>query len=99
LAFGVYKMSKVNILLRRMAPMWMLLFTALPGSAWAADSYRWFHVTIETPWAIFIFLLPMVLTPLVLMAILYWRFAGRSDEEKNRGRGSRKTEKTESSPR
>lgn len=46
-------------------------------SVFAADSYRWLHVTIDTPWAIFIFLLPMVLIPVVLMAILYWRFAGK----------------------
>ncbi len=43
----------------------------------ATDSYRWLHVTIETPWAIFIFLLPMVLLPAVLMAILYWKFSGK----------------------
>ena len=43
----------------------------------AADSYRWLHVTIDTPWAIFIFLLPMVMLPPVLMAILYWRFSGK----------------------
>lgn len=51
------------------------------GDALAADSYRWLHVTIDTPWAIFIFLLPMVLIPVVLMAILYWRFAGKSRNE------------------
>jgi len=43
----------------------------------ATDSYRWLHVTIDTPWAIFIFLLPMVLLPAILMAILYWRFSGK----------------------
>ncbi|MDH5231812.1 MAG: hypothetical protein OEY38_17260 [Gammaproteobacteria bacterium] len=43
----------------------------------ATDSYRWLHVTIDTPWAIFLFLLPMVLLPAILMAILYWRFAGK----------------------
>lgn len=48
-----------------------------PGMSMAADSYRWLHVTIDTPWAIFIFLLPMVLIPVVLMAILYWRYAGK----------------------
>jgi hypothetical protein len=51
--------------------------TLVPGSAWAVDSYRWLRVSIDTPWAIFIFLLPMVLVPVVLMAILYWRFAFR----------------------
>lgn len=45
--------------------------------AWAVDSYRYLHVTIDTPWAIFLFLLPIVLSPFILMAFLYWRFAGR----------------------
>ena len=49
----------------------------MPQQVLAADSYRWLTVTIDTPWAIFIFLLPMVLTPIILMAILYWRFAMR----------------------
>lgn len=48
----------------------------------ATDSYRWLHVTIETPWFIFIFLLPMVLLPAILMAVLYWKFAGKKKEEK-----------------
>ncbi len=43
----------------------------------ATDSYRWLHVTIDTPWAIFLFLLPMILLPVVLMALLYWKFAGK----------------------
>ncbi len=51
------------------------LFGMGVSSAHAVDSYRWLHVTIDTPWAIFLFLLPMVLVPVVLMAILYWRFA------------------------
>jgi len=40
----------------------------------AADSYRYLHVTIDTPWAIFIFLLLIILFPFVLTAILYWYF-------------------------
>ncbi len=52
-----------------------LLLAGQLGVAHAADSYRWLHVTIDTPWAIFIFLLPMVLIPIVLMAILYWKYA------------------------
>lgn len=52
-----------------------ILYSA--GASAATDSYRWLHVTIETPWAIFIFLLPMVLLPAILMAILYWRFSGK----------------------
>ncbi len=52
----------------------------LPFEAFAADSYRWLRVSPETPWAIFVFLLPMVLIPIVLMAILHWRYAGKSKQ-------------------
>ena len=41
----------------------------------AVDSYRYAHVTIDTPWAIFIFLLVIILVPFILMAILHWHFA------------------------
>ncbi len=62
------------------------------GTVWAADSYRWLHVTIETPWAIFLFLLPMVLVPVVLMAILYWRFAIMGAGKKGeRGEGNKES--------
>ena len=44
------------------------------SSAWASvDSYRFFHVTIETPWYIFLFLLIGVLSPFALMAFLMWQ--------------------------
>lgn len=46
-----------------------------------ADSYRYMHVTIETPWLIFIFLLFAVLLPFILMAILYWHNAMRKNKE------------------
>ncbi|MCC6207955.1 MAG: hypothetical protein IT488_07365 [Gammaproteobacteria bacterium] len=46
-----------------------------PDLAWAVDSYRYLHVTPETPWYIFLFLLPIVVSPFILMAILYWYFA------------------------
>lgn len=46
-----------------------------------ADSYRYLHVTIETPWLIFLVLLPIVLSPFILMAILYWRNAMRRSAE------------------
>lgn len=84
-----------NVLTVGVAALAALLLVS-PGSVWAADSYRWFHVTIETPWAIFIFLLPMVLAPLVLMMFLYWRFAGRP-ADKNNNRGSKKNKKIEPS--
>lgn len=65
----------------------MLAILLLPQAARATDSYRWLHVTIDTPWAIFIFLLPMVLLPVVLMAYLYWRFAWRAGaDNKTKGR-------------
>ena len=48
----------------------------------AVDSYRFVHVTIATPWYIFIFLLMGVFAPFVLMAVLAWRNATRkSDRE------------------
>lgn len=53
----------------------MLLMIA--GPSHAIDSYRYLHVTIDTPWGIFLFLLPIVLSPFILMAFLYWRYAGR----------------------
>lgn len=46
-----------------------------------ADSYRYMHVTIDTPWTIFLFLMVAVLFPFILMAILYWRTAFRRNAE------------------
>jgi len=46
----------------------------------AVDSYRYAHVTIETPWLIFLFLLVIILLPFILSAILYWHFATRKPE-------------------
>lgn len=56
---------------------YLLFFIALINSqqVLAVDSYRYLHVTIDTPWAIFLFLLPIVLSPFIIMAILYWRIA------------------------
>lgn len=52
------------------------------ASVHAVDSYRYAHVTIDTPWNIFLFLLVIVLSPFILMAILYWHFATKSAKEK-----------------
>jgi hypothetical protein len=60
-----------------------LLLAAASLPAWALDSYRYLHVTIDTPWMIFLFLLPIVLFPFILMAILYWRFAGRKTDQED----------------
>jgi uncharacterized membrane protein AbrB (regulator of aidB expression) len=43
------------------------------GSSFAVDSYRYMHVTIETPWMIFLFLLVAVFVPFILMLVLMWR--------------------------
>jgi predicted membrane protein len=61
----------------------LLLFTVL-NTVQAAEGYRYMHVTIDTPWAIFLFLLVIVLFPFVLMAILYWYFAFKSAKEKGK---------------
>ena len=38
----------------------------------AIDSYRYLHVSIETPWMIFLFLLVAVFVPFILMLVLMW---------------------------
>lgn len=47
----------------------------------AVDSYRFAHVTIATPWYIFIFLLMGIFFPFILMAVLAWRNAMRKSGE------------------
>jgi len=55
------------------------------NNSMAADSYRYLHVSIDTPWLIFIFLLLIILFPFVLSAILYWYFTiKKHKEEKER---------------
>lgn len=63
-------------------PLFLVLLMMM-SSAWAMDSYRYAHVTIETPWAIFIFLLCIILFPFILMAILYWHFATKKAGSEN----------------
>lgn len=61
-----------------------VLFAAplfLFSSAVLADSYRYMHVTINTPWLIFLGLLVAVLLPFILMAVLYWRTAMQRNAE------------------
>ena len=57
----------------------LILFGSIGTSSTqaAVDSYRFVHVTIATPWYIFIFLLMGVFVPFVLMAVLAWRNAAR----------------------
>jgi uncharacterized oligopeptide transporter (OPT) family protein len=60
----------------------MMLGSVSAVSAQAAvDSYRFVHVTIATPWYIFIFLLMGVFVPFVLMAVIAWRNAARKSEQ------------------
>jgi hypothetical protein len=42
-------------------------------TGFAIDSYRYLHVSIETPWLIFLFLLVAIFIPFVLMLVLMWR--------------------------
>ena len=70
-----------GLLVRLAAVVCLALFRI--DSSYALDSYRFLHVTIETPWAIFLFLLFMIFIPFVLMATLVWRYAERKvDPEK-----------------
>ncbi len=69
-------------------PRLALLVAALAWTAPAlaeVDSYRFMHVTIDTPWHIFLFLLIGVLSPFVLMMVLVWRSAWRKWGPGNRG--------------
>ena len=62
---------------------WLKIIATIFGLAEASlaqasvDSYRFAHVTIATPWYIFIFLLMGIFAPFVLMVILAWRNATR----------------------
>jgi uncharacterized membrane protein YadS len=60
----------------------MALFSLVAASSAQAqvDSYRFMHVTIDTPWYIFIFLLMVVFVPFVLMAVLAWKNAIRKSK-------------------
>jgi hypothetical protein len=53
----------------------LVLITAATSAQAAVDSYRFAHVTIATPWYIFLFLLIGVLAPFALMVVLAWRVA------------------------
>ena len=42
------------------------------NTGFAVDSYRYLHVSIETPWMIFLFLLAAVFSPFILLVVLMW---------------------------
>lgn len=66
--------------MKRLQSLLIISMLGLSANAHAMDSYRFLHVTIDTPWAIFLFLLPIVLSPFIIMAILYWKYAGRKPD-------------------
>ena len=47
----------------------------------AVNSYRFMHVTINTPWHIFLFLLIGIFAPFILMVVLMWRNSLRKREQ------------------
>jgi len=59
----------------------MALLILLPAPAFAIDSYRYLHVSIDSIWVIFVFLFFLVFTPMILMAILYWWNAAKKSKE------------------
>ena len=59
--------------------LWLML---LSEQAFAIDSYRFLHVTIDTPWMIFIGLLVIILFPFILTAVLHWYYATHKQESK-----------------
>ncbi len=67
----------VNLIVRSWLAGALVVFAPMA----AADSYRYMHVSIETPWTIFIFLMIAVLFPFFLMGVLYWKSAMRRNAE------------------
>lgn len=75
----------MNIAVSKITKHFPVLMLALAGlsfssTALAVDSYRYAHVTIETPWMIFLFLLVVILLPFIVMAILYWRYTFQKEK-------------------
>jgi ABC-type thiamin/hydroxymethylpyrimidine transport system permease subunit len=71
----------------------MLGIAGISTAQAAVDSYRYAHVTISTPWYIFIFLMMGVFAPFILMAVLAWRVAIKKAENEVEDNSEKKTEK------
>ncbi len=76
--------------MRHAARLLLAVAFAAPLPAWCAvNSYRFLHVTIDTPWHIFIFLLMGIFAPFVLMVVLMWhgsvRRRGRTNPDNKGG--------------
>jgi len=57
---------------RAVAATGLALMLLHSDAGFAIDSYRYLHVSIETPWMIFLFLLVAVFVPFILMVVLMW---------------------------
>ncbi len=66
--------------MKRLQLMLGALLLSGAGNALAVDSYRFMHVTIETPWFIFLGLLVVILFPFILTAVLHWHFATKKND-------------------
>ncbi len=70
--------------MKRLVQLEMLaLFLLFSQPAMAVDSYRFLHVTIDTPWLVFVFLFFLVFAPMILSAIIYVRQAMKRDAEED----------------
>lgn len=78
LIFMDFAVRKTLINVLKWAPL------ILVQNAYAVDSYRYLHVTIDTLWNIFLFLLFGIFAPFVLAAWLYWLYAKRSTAKQSR---------------
>jgi uncharacterized membrane protein YadS len=58
-------------------------FVGAASAQAAVDSYRFMHVTISTPWYIFLFLLMGVFAPFILMIVLAWSSAARKTDRES----------------
>lgn len=68
-----------------------LLLFLFTQNVFAVDSYRFMHVTIDTPWIIFIFLLCIIMVPFILSAVLYWYFAFKKNQEEDQAQAENKS--------
>jgi len=80
------------VLIWRMMQLTGLLLISV-SNAWAVDSYRFLHVTIDTPWFIFIFLFFLVFSPMILSAIIHWRNALKRDDEEDEEESGKEEDK------
>jgi hypothetical protein len=63
-----------------------LALSLASAPALAFDTYRYFHVTLDSVWFVFLFLLPIVLSPFIVMAVVYWWHLTHSKDDEARRR-------------